>query len=36
MTWREQVEEQGIVIGGSPKTVADRLTEAVKNLRVGH
>ena len=36
MTWQEQVEKQGIVIGGSPKTVADRLTEAVKNLRVGH
>jgi hypothetical protein len=36
MTWKQQVEEQGVVIGGSPATVADRLTEAVKNLRVGH
>ena len=33
--WKELVE-QGHVIAGSPATVRDRLTEAVKMLRVGH
>ena len=33
--WKEFVE-QGHVIAGSPATVRDRLTEAVKMLRVGH
>ncbi len=35
-SWKEHVENQGVVIGGSPATVADRLREAVKTLRVGH
>jgi alkanesulfonate monooxygenase SsuD/methylene tetrahydromethanopterin reductase-like flavin-dependent oxidoreductase (luciferase family) len=35
-SWKEHVENQGIVVGGSPSTVADRLREAVKTLRVGH
>ena len=33
--WKELVD-QGHVIAGSPATVRDRLTEAVKMLRVGH
>src|SRR5271166_5074820 len=34
-TWKDLVE-QGYIIAGSPKTVRDRLTEAVKTLRCGH
>lgn len=36
MTWKQHVEQEAMVIGGSPSTVADKLTEAVKSLRVGH
>ena len=35
MQWEDFVE-QGHVIAGSPATVRDRLTEAIKLLRVGH
>jgi hypothetical protein len=28
--------EQGYVIGGSPSTVREQLTEAMKSMRVGH
>ena len=35
MQWKDFVE-QGHVIAGSPATVRDRLTEAIKLLRVGH
>jgi len=35
MTWKNFVDE-GYVIAGSPKTVLDRLTEAVKHLQCGH
>ncbi|HXR35378.1 MAG TPA: hypothetical protein VN754_05485, partial [Candidatus Binataceae bacterium] len=34
-TWKDLVD-QGYIIAGSPKTVRDRLTEAVKTLRCGH
>jgi alkanesulfonate monooxygenase SsuD/methylene tetrahydromethanopterin reductase-like flavin-dependent oxidoreductase (luciferase family) len=34
--WAEVVERQGAVIAGSPETVAQRLEEAVRTLRVGH
>lgn len=34
-TWKEATE-LGVVIGGSPDTVAQQLTEAIKSLRVGH
>ena len=33
--WKDYVE-QGHVIGGSPATVREKLTEAIKLLRVGH
>lgn len=33
--WRT-ILDQGVVIAGSPQTVADRLIEAVKELRIGH
>ena len=33
--WKDWVE-QGHIIAGSPATVRDRLTEAIKMLRVGH
>lgn len=35
LNWKDFVE-QGHVIAGSPATVRDRLTEAIKLLRVGH
>ena len=35
LEWKDFVE-QGHVIAGSPATVRDRLTEAIKLLRVGH
>jgi alkanesulfonate monooxygenase SsuD/methylene tetrahydromethanopterin reductase-like flavin-dependent oxidoreductase (luciferase family) len=35
LDWKDFVE-QGHVIAGSPATVRDRLTEAIKMLRVGH
>jgi alkanesulfonate monooxygenase SsuD/methylene tetrahydromethanopterin reductase-like flavin-dependent oxidoreductase (luciferase family) len=35
LEWKDYVE-QGHVIAGSPATVRDRLTEAIKMLRVGH
>ena len=35
MNWKDYVE-QGHVIAGSPDTVRERLTEAIKLLRVGH
>ena len=35
MEWKDYVE-QGHVIAGSPETVRERLTNAVKMLRVGH
>jgi alkanesulfonate monooxygenase SsuD/methylene tetrahydromethanopterin reductase-like flavin-dependent oxidoreductase (luciferase family) len=35
LEWKDFVE-QGHVIAGSPATVRDRLTEAIKMLRVGH
>ena len=34
-TWGNYIDN-GIVIAGSPDTVAERLTEAVKGLRIGH
>ncbi|WP_439816627.1 LLM class flavin-dependent oxidoreductase [Zavarzinia sp. CC-PAN008] len=35
-TWKDFTETDQVVIGGSPDTVAARLEEAVRNLRVGH
>ena len=35
MGWEDFVE-QGHIIAGSPETVRERLTEAIKLLRVGH
>lgn len=35
MTWKQFVDE-GYVIAGSPKTVTQRLTEAMKSLHCGH
>jgi alkanesulfonate monooxygenase SsuD/methylene tetrahydromethanopterin reductase-like flavin-dependent oxidoreductase (luciferase family) len=35
MTWKQFVDE-GYVIAGSPKTVRERLTEAMKSLNCGH
>jgi alkanesulfonate monooxygenase SsuD/methylene tetrahydromethanopterin reductase-like flavin-dependent oxidoreductase (luciferase family) len=35
LNWKDFVE-QGHIIAGSPATVRDRLTEAIKLLRVGH
>ena len=35
MTWKKFVDE-GYVIAGSPKTVRERLTDAMKQLRCGH
>jgi alkanesulfonate monooxygenase SsuD/methylene tetrahydromethanopterin reductase-like flavin-dependent oxidoreductase (luciferase family) len=35
-SWKALVEDHGVVIAGSPDTVVDQLTEAVKRLRVGH
>jgi alkanesulfonate monooxygenase SsuD/methylene tetrahydromethanopterin reductase-like flavin-dependent oxidoreductase (luciferase family) len=34
-SWKDLVD-QGYIIAGSPKTVRERLTEAVKTLRCGH
>jgi len=34
LTWKEFVD-RGYVVSGSPATVRDRLTEVVKNLRIG-
>ena len=35
LSWKEFVDG-GYIIAGSPKTVRDRLTEALKTLRCGH
>lgn len=35
-TWDSIVEKQGAVIAGSPDTVAHRLTDMIKGLRIGH
>jgi alkanesulfonate monooxygenase SsuD/methylene tetrahydromethanopterin reductase-like flavin-dependent oxidoreductase (luciferase family) len=35
MEWKDYVE-QGHVIAGSPETVREKLTEAIKMLRIGH
>lgn len=35
LTWKDFVE-QGYVIGGSPSTVREQLSEAMKTMRVGH
>jgi alkanesulfonate monooxygenase SsuD/methylene tetrahydromethanopterin reductase-like flavin-dependent oxidoreductase (luciferase family) len=35
LTWKDFVE-QGYIIAGSPRTVRERLTDVVKEMRVGH
>jgi len=35
-TWGTTVEDHAVVVAGSPDTVAQRLTEAVRGLRIGH
>ena len=35
LTWKDFVE-QGYVIGGSPETVRQQLSEAMRDMRVGH
>lgn len=35
LTWKDYLEH-GYIVAGSPATVRERLTDAIKQLRVGH
>jgi len=35
-SWKDFTETHGMVVGGSPQTVADQLEEGVRDLRIGH